>query len=44
MAAPLALTGAGQSMLFAGLFRNVLTGVPAHLDGIGGGALLAGPG
>ncbi|MFI8890411.1 MFS transporter [Streptomyces paradoxus] len=40
MAAPLALAGAGQSMLFAGLFRSVLTDVPAHLGGIGGGALI----
>ena len=40
MAAPLALVGAGQSMLFAGLFRSVLTDVPAHLGGIGSGALI----
>ncbi|KUN74150.1 MFS transporter [Streptomyces canus] len=40
MAAPLALTGAGQSMLFAGLFRSVLTDVPTHLGGIGSGALI----
>ena len=40
MAAPLALTGAGQSMLFAGLFRSVLADVPAHLGGIGSGALI----
>jgi hypothetical protein len=40
MAAPLALVGAGQSMLFAGLFRSVLADVPAHLSGIGSGALI----
>jgi len=40
MAAPLALVGAGQSMLFAGLFRSVLADVPAHLGGIGSGALI----
>jgi hypothetical protein len=40
MAAPLALVGAGQSMLFAGLFRSVLADVPAHLGGIGSGVLI----
>ena len=40
MATPLALAGAGQSMLFAGLFRSVLADVPAHLGGIGSGALI----
>jgi len=40
MAAPLGLVGAGQSMLFAGLFRSVLADVPAHLGGIGSGALI----
>jgi hypothetical protein len=40
MTAPLALAGAGQSMLFAGLFRSVLADVPAHLGGIGSGALI----
>ncbi len=40
MAGPLALVGAGQSMLFTGLFRAVLADVPAHLGGIGGGALI----
>ena len=40
MAVPLALVGAGQSMLFAGLFRSVLADVPAHLAGIGSGALI----
>jgi MFS family permease len=40
MAAPLALVGAGQSMLFAGLFRSVLADVPLHLGGIGSGALI----
>ncbi len=40
MAAPLALVGAGQSMLFAGLFRSVLADVPTHLGGIGSGVLI----
>ena len=40
MAVPLALVGAGQSMLFAGLFRSVLADVPAHLGGIGSGTLI----
>jgi len=40
LAGPLALAGAGQSMLFAGLFRSVLADVPAHLGGIGSGALV----
>jgi hypothetical protein len=40
MALPLALIGAGQSMLFAGLFRSVLADVPAHLGGIGSGVLI----
>ena len=40
MAAPLALVGAGQSMLFAGLFRSVLSDVPTHLGGIGSGVLI----
>jgi MFS family permease len=40
MALPLALVGAGQSMLFAGLFRSVLADVPMHLGGIGSGALI----
>jgi hypothetical protein len=40
MAAPLALVGAGQSLLFAGLFRSVLADVPAHLGGIGSGVLI----
>lgn len=40
MAIPLALVGAGQSMLFAGLFRSVLADVPAHLGGIGSGVLI----
>jgi EmrB/QacA subfamily drug resistance transporter len=39
-AAPLALTGAGQSMLFAGLFRSVLSDVPTHLGGVGSGVLI----
>jgi MFS family permease len=37
---PLLLIGGGQSMLFSGLFRVVLADVPAHLAGIGGGALI----
>ncbi|GAA4071768.1 MFS transporter [Streptomyces shaanxiensis] len=40
MAGPLALVGAGQSMLFAGLFRSVLADVPTHLGGIGSGVLI----
>jgi len=40
MAASLALAGAGQSMLFAGLFRSVLADVPIHLGGVGSGALI----
>ncbi len=40
MAGPLALAGAGQSMLFAGLFRSVLADVPTHLGGVGGGVLI----
>jgi MFS family permease len=40
LAGPLALIGAGQSLLFAGLFRVVLTDVPAHHAGIGSGVLI----
>ena len=40
MAAPLALAGAGQAMLFAGLFRSVLADVPTHLGGVGSGVLI----
>jgi MFS family permease len=40
MAAPLALVGAGQSILFTGFFRSVLTDVPVHLGGIGSGVLI----
>lgn len=40
LAGPLALSGAGQSMLFAGLFRVTLADVPAHHAGIGGGTLI----
>ncbi|WP_328994211.1 MFS transporter [Kribbella sp. NBC_01245] len=40
MAVPLALAGAGQSMLFAGLFRSVLADVPTHLGGVGSGVLI----
>jgi len=39
-ALPLALVGAGQSMLFAGLFRSVLADVPTHMAGIGSGVLI----
>jgi MFS family permease len=39
-AIPLALVGAGQSMLFAGLFRSVMADVPTHLGGIGSGVLI----
>jgi hypothetical protein len=35
MTAPLARVDAGQSMLFAGLFRSVLADVPVHLGGSG---------
>ena len=40
MAVPLALAGAGQSMLFAGLFRSVLADVPTYLGGVGSGVLI----
>jgi EmrB/QacA subfamily drug resistance transporter len=40
LAASLALAGAGQSMLFAGLFRSVLADVPTHLSGVGSGVLI----
>jgi MFS family permease len=40
LAGPLALMGAGQSMLFSGLFRITLADVPGHHAGIGGGALI----
>jgi MFS family permease len=40
LAGPLALIGAGQSMLFSGLFRVTLADVPAHHAGIGGGTLI----
>lgn len=40
LAGPLALVGAGQFMLFAGLFRSVLADVPTHLGGIGSGVLI----
>jgi MFS family permease len=39
-AGPLAVVGAGQSMLFTGLFRSVLADVPTHLGGIGSGVLI----
>jgi hypothetical protein len=38
--ASLALAGAGQSILFAGLFRSVLADVPTHLGGVGSGVLI----
>jgi hypothetical protein len=37
---PLVLIGAGQSMLFSGLFRAVLADVPTHLAGVGSGVLI----
>ena len=40
LALPLVLIGAGQSMLFSGLFRAVLADVPAHLAGVGSGVLI----
>ncbi|MCF4121943.1 MFS transporter [Antribacter sp. KLBMP9083] len=40
LALPLVLVGGGQSMLFSGLFRVVLTDVPAHLGGVGSGVLI----
>lgn len=36
----LLLAGAGQSMLFSGLFRVVLTDVPPHMAGVGSGVLI----
>ena len=39
-AVPLALAGAGQSLMFAGLFRSVLADVPTHLGGVGSGVLI----
>ncbi|MBI1775831.1 MAG: MFS transporter [Proteobacteria bacterium] len=40
LAPPLVLVGAGQSMLFSGLFRAVLADVPSHLAGGGSGVLI----
>jgi MFS family permease len=40
LAGPLALSGAGGSMLFTGLFRVTLADVPAHHAGVGGGTLI----
>ena len=40
LAPPLVLIGAGQSMLFSGLFRAVLADVPSHLAGVGSGVLI----
>ncbi|MBP2324467.1 hypothetical protein JOF56_004852 [Kibdelosporangium banguiense] len=37
---PLAVVGAGQSILFTGLFHSVLADVPAHLGGVGSGVLI----
>jgi MFS family permease len=39
-AGPLAVMGAGQSLVFTGLFRSVLADVPAHLGGVGSGVLI----
>ena len=40
LALPLVMIGGGQSMLFSGLFRVVLTDVPSHSAGVGGGILI----
>ncbi|TJW78337.1 MAG: MFS transporter, partial [Mesorhizobium sp.] len=40
LAPALVLIGAGQSMLFSGLFRAVLADVPSHLAGVGSGVLI----
>jgi MFS family permease len=40
LAIPLALAGAGQSLVFTGLFRVVLVDCPAHHAGVGGGVLI----
>jgi hypothetical protein len=40
LAGPLALAGAGQSLVFTGLFRVVLVDCPAHHAGVGGGVLI----
>ena len=40
LALPLVLVGGGQSMLFSGLFRVVLTDVPTDSAGVGGGVLI----
>jgi hypothetical protein len=40
LAPPLVLIGAGQSMLFSGLFRAVLADVPTHPAGVGSGVLI----
>ncbi|AZO52106.1 MFS transporter [Mesorhizobium sp. M4B.F.Ca.ET.058.02.1.1] len=40
LAPALVLIGAGQSMLFSGLFRAVLGDVPSHLAGVGSGVLI----
>ena len=40
MAVPLALAGAGQSLMFTGLFRAVLVDCPPHQGGIGSGMLI----
>lgn len=40
LAGPVALAGAGQSMLFTGLFHVTLSDVPGHHAGIGSGSLI----
>ncbi len=40
LALPIFLLGAGQSILFAGLFRAVLADVPPQFAGVGSGALI----
>jgi len=40
LAAPLALAGAGQSLVFTGLFRAVLVDCPPHQGGVGSGVLI----
>jgi MFS family permease len=40
LAVPLAVAGAGQSLIFTGLFRIVLVDCPPHHAGVGGGVLV----
>jgi len=40
LAIPLALAGAGQSLVFTGLFRAVLVDCPPHQGGVGSGVLI----